>query len=262
MSGCERFARSLLAHLDGELRGAEAEAARAHEAACPPCGARAAAEREFEERVSAALLGASDGAADVVARGVGRARAPVTRLPGGSAVAWFRRPALRRAAAVAAVALVAVQAAWFFCIPPFECSYLQAVEETAEGLPPAPALATPSAAPCIERLCPAEALGPYRLQRAERTKVVVYGWPIDAKRAEYTGPDGPLTVIWCDGEVGEPSFRRRVERGGRTWWIASENGRSIVAWMCPVTETLCTLVAAAPEERLLALAETVRQGER
>jgi len=51
-----------------------------------------------------------------------------------------------------------------------------------------------------------------------------------------------------------------VERDGNVWWIADEDGRVIVAWMCPSTDTLCSLVSTLPEERLLAVAETVRGG--
>ena len=58
----------------------------------------------------------------------------------------------------------------------------------------------------------------------------------------------------------QPSFRRRAERGGADWWIADENGHRLVAWMCPKSETMCTLVGGLPEDRLVSVATELRNG--
>ncbi len=270
---CDDFRERLFTFVDGEL-GAEEASAVEHVAMCADCGGRVAFERALERRIGAALLADAPGAgAAVVSKAADgpsgpdiaellrRARPGVADVAGGTAAsggARGRLVTLRRAVAVAAGLLLAVQAAWFFCIPPFECSLLQAVERGAA------AGATPGGTPRSERLVrlepPDELDGYARVGAAELVFVGSAG--VDyAVRARYASAGEDITVLWCDPVDHRPSFRRRTERGGSEWWIASENGKNLVAWMCPVTETMCTLVSAIPEDRLVAVASEIRGTE-
>lgn len=243
---CDAFRDHLFAHVDGELRGDLASAAVDHEDRCSACRERALFERGLEARIGAALLAAEP--SPDVAEILRRARA------GEGGLRRARLVTLRRLVAAAAALLVAVQAAWFFCIPPFECALLQAVEAAAE----APASAPTSAPEILTRLRPPEAVAEFhRVGDAEIVRVGTAGSAL-GMRARYEGADGSFAAVWCAPDGHEPSFRRRTERGGCSWWIADENGHRVVAWMCPDTGTMCTLVGALPEDRLLSVASELR----
>ncbi len=280
---CVEFRAQLFPYLDGELDEAATGTAAAHVADCADCAGRTAFERALEKRLQTALL-ADVGALDSVALVAAARRSPPLDSPtpasavssgvsssstGTSSSTRTGRPGhvlrfltARRLLAVAAALLIAVQAAWFFCIPPFECSYLQAVERTvdAEGTPLRPGVVGPPLAERIE-VTP-EVLG-YRLEGEATVVDLGLGETANsAVRARYAQNGEVVHVVWSDMGGAEPSFRRKREFDGRSWWVATENGHNLVAWMCPVTESLCTLVSELPEERLLDVADKLRAAER
>ncbi len=252
---CHEYEQMLLPWVDGSLDQAAADAMQAHEAACPACRGRGEAERRFEERIGSALTAVlpERDPADVVrrARSAPGAARPARRL---------RSARLMAGLAAAAVMLVAV--AWYTCIPPFECPYLQAVEAAAttpgtvaDGGPELDALAA--------RVHPPDAiLGLRRTGAVERTRVDLMGHAVPALRAHYTGADGEVIVVWSDAMGRTPSFRRRTTRDGRTWWVAYERDCNLVAFQSASSRALCTLVSRLPEPALLRLAEALREDDR
>ena len=250
---CDDFRSHLLTYVDGELAEPQVSAAAAHESQCDDCCGRVRFERAFEERIGTALL--ADAPERDVAELLGRIRLGAAPSPPGRVLT------LRRLVATAAGLLLAVQAAWFFCIPPFECSYLQAVEAAAAPTV-APVNASETAPERLARLTVPATIGDARLD-GEPVLVHLGDAGGDyAMRARYLGGEGAFTVLWCDPGGMQPSFRRRTSRAGDDWWIATENGNHLVAWMCPYTETMCTLVGEIPEETLIAAASDLRHPDR
>ncbi len=148
---------------------------------------------------------------------------------------------------------------WSLCIPPFECAYLQAMEAaatTADGaaLPP-----SGERDGLLNRVLPPIELLEYSQTGVGDLVNVGYRAGARAVRARYERGGGEgFTVIWSDLIGSSPSFRRHVERDGLDWWIAEENGRNVVTYICPETDTLCALVGTLPEERLREIAMTLR----
>jgi len=262
---CNEFREQLFSFIDGELTGAAVGSASAHVEACTDCAERAEFERELESRMSAALLSGAEGF-DVsrALAGVDRPAEPVTAERAGTGRV-IRFPFARRLLAVAATLLIAVQAAWFFCIPPFECSYLQAVELSTreEGTALRPGVAGPR---LFERIDVPSTLSGYELQGdpvglRRGLGDVGYEFATEVVRARYALDGESFDVVWSRSNGMEPSFRRKRDEGGQVWWIAEETGNRIVAWMCPDGDTLCTLVGDLPEDRLLEVAGELRARE-
>ena len=244
---CDGFRDRMFAHVDGELRGDDAAAAAGHEHACPDCRDRADYERALEARIGAALL--ADAAAPDLAVHLRRAR------PAAAPAGRGRLVTLRRAVAAAAALVLAVQAAWFLCIPPFECAMLQAVEAATRSPAATDAASCPDRLTCLE---PPAAIDGHRREGPAELVHVGHDGVGFALRARYAGGGESFSVLWCVPQGRAPSFRRHTTRAGAEWWLADENGHHVVAWMCPVTETMCTLVGAIPEERLIAVAAGLR----
>ena len=278
---CDDFREHLFPFVDGELSDPQAGLAAAHVGECSDCADRAEFERRLESRMHSALMTDAHvfDAAGVVAAARGRvaeeagveaegvehdggdAEGDGASAGGGARGRLLRFRGARGLLAVAATLLLAVQAAWFFCIPPFECSYLQAVERATRevGTPLRPGVVAP---PVAGRIVVAPALLGFDLD-GEASLVDVGHRPGErGVRARYSRADESFDVVWSDPGGATPSFRRRRDMDGRTWWIAEENGNRIVAWICPVTETLCSLVSDLPEDRLLGYAEEMRSAER
>ena len=255
---CAGFAARLFEYIDGELDPAAAQDAATHESACPSCAQRARVERAVERRLATALLSGvvvpplafdevGAGAPDVSAtpeRPDSAARGRMLRL----------RRSARVLASLAAVAVVAVTAMWSLCIPPFECAYLRAVEQATEAEPLTEAPLTGAAA----RVAPPPSLAGFSLADAATPIEIDYRGGARGLRARYEQGGEAFTAIWSDLIGAAPSFRRHAERDGQEWWIAEENGRNVVTYICPETRTLCALVGELPEERLRAIALTLR----
>jgi hypothetical protein len=278
---CDDFREHLFPFVDGELSGPQAGLAAAHVGECSDCADRAEFERRLESRMHSALMTDANAfdAAAVVAAARGRvadevvveAKAveavAVEAVAGDASASGAGRGRLLRfrgargLLAVAATLLLAVQTAWFFCIPPFECSYLQAVERATRevGTPLRPGVVAP---PIASRVAVAPALLGFDLEGEASLVEVGYRPGEQGVRARYSRAGESFDVVWSNPGGVTPSFRRRYEIDGRTWWIANENGYQIVAWICPVTETLCSLVSDLPEDRLLGYAEEMRSAER
>lgn len=227
MIDAREFDRLLFPWIDGELppdRAAEmAKWCDAHADA----RSRADAERAFEGRVRTALLSDASGAG-LVADAIRRARA----APARGRVVRFPR----WIAAAAASVVVAISGMWWFCIPPFECAFLQAVEaaaedpglgeETVEGL-----LRERVAMVCDEGGC------------AWRTIVEI---------------DGGRAAILLAASEHEPSVRRRREIDGRIWWVGEEHGRHVVVFPDPAQRGLWSFVGTQDEATLLSAAVRFR----
>src|SRR5437773_6113520 len=102
------------------------------------------AERAFDARVAAALASAGPGDAEAASIATVRALLARTRPPAAAPVPAGRVHRFRFGIpkiAVAAAALV-VSTMWWFCIPPFQCGYMQAIEKAACGTPGHPACPT------------------------------------------------------------------------------------------------------------------------
>jgi len=222
------FERDLEAWIDGELPPERAAAMRAAADASPDLARRAASERRFHERVKKAM--ASDAAIDdaairamlAKARGENRAAGRLFRVPRG---AWR---------ALAAGVVVAVAGMWWFCVPPFECTYMQALElashdGTAKPGADADALAA-------ELKLPAAIDGAVAAPPAAATRIQVFVRRLDGVRLDYVKPDATsFHVVACRSVGFHPSIRRRVEKDGATWWTCDLAGDCTWAFQCDGT---------------------------
>ncbi len=253
---CRGFQNQILAWIDGELTGDAASAAATHESACADCTERALAERAFEERLGTAML--SDVGSVSLATALMAARERVeAEQPASGRLLMLRRAVA--AMAVAAAALIVVgNVMWFLCIPPFECAYLAAMEAAATDAPLAPLSDAPANCALLARVTPPAALGGFARVDDGDFMHVDYRTGSDAVRARYGDDDLAFTAIWSDLVGASPSFRRKVERDGLTWWVTEIDGRAVVAFICPKTRSLCALVGEASEERLIEAARTLR----
>jgi hypothetical protein len=190
------FERDLGPWIDGELPADRAARMQSAADASPDLARRAAFERRFHARVKTAM--ATDADASVVAAMIDRARAveaPAGRLRRMPRSAWR---------AVAAVLVVGVTGMWWFCVPPFECMYMQALEAASHDS---------AAAPGAE----ADAMAT-RLRLPATLDGVFHH--LAGVRLDYVRPDGATAfhVVACDSPDLHPSIRRRVEREGAQWW--------------------------------------------
>jgi hypothetical protein len=204
------FERDLGPWIDGELPADQAARMQAAADASPDLARRAALERRFHERIQTAM--SSDADASKVAAMIERARAraaPTGRLRALPRSAWR---------AVAAVLVVAVAGMWWFCVPPFECSYMQALEAASHDAAAAPGAEADAMA---ERFrLPAKLDGAVAARPAAATRLDVFVRHLSGVRLDYVRPDGAAAfhVVACDSPDFHPSIRRRVERDGARWW--------------------------------------------
>ena len=216
------------------------------------------AEREFDARVRDALLVGVD-AEQTVAALLAQARPSVPPAQAqATALSHVRpRPArvllfVRAAAAVAASLLIAFSMGWFYCIGPFECPLIEALEKAAV----ADAVATtPRNFSAIEHPDRAEPQGELEVVDVD------YGTSATAVRARYQVAGKDLTVLWASTGEQRPSMRRRVVIKGQEWWIAEENGQRVVLFQDGRSGRLCCLVSETTEKELLAIADRLRRGE-
>lgn len=240
------FLIRLPAWAEGSLDDATAERMAAYVDA-NPSAARLAEEHDgFDRRVRDALLAGVDGGA-VVERFLAEARSGADRTARKAPPRMLF--AVRTVVAVAAALLIAFSLGWFYCIGPFECPYLEALEQARRAEPiaavvpgvagrPAPTSATETEPPTVVP--------------------VAYRAPRRALRSRYDVDGRDVTVLWCETADIRPSFRRRVALLGKDWWIAEENGDRMVAFVDPATNLLCCVIGDLPADRLLAVADELR----
>lgn len=265
------FERRLYAWLDGELPAAEAAEMDAWCTAHPAARERVAAERAFDDRVRAALVG-DPSAQAVVGRALAALRAtepaPGTRTPSPAQTSSpqppsapprpagrvFRMPRWIPAALAASVLVVATM--WFQCIPPFQCGVVEALEKAAEVAETAPC-GNGAGCPITARMRVAAAqLG---AEVGDPARVPVACCPGCTGTGFRIRRDGAEAVcVWspCKGCV--PSFRNEAEVGGAPAWVARHHGRGVVVFRDAATGDICSLVGTAPDDTLTALAKDLR----
>jgi hypothetical protein len=252
MDGAE-FERDLHAWLDGELPPERAARMQAAADASPELAKRVAMERVFHVRVKHALQ-SDAGSAEVVREMAARARAARAPAP----ILGLPRWALRSAAA----ASIVFAAMWWFCVPPFECTYLQALEAASHDPnavpgPEADAFAREYGLPaCIGG---AKAAAP-----VAATSIDFWFWHLKGVRQDYVcGSGAAYQVVVCDSPRIFPSVRRRVERDGETWWIADIAGRRVVAFFKPGgSDELCCVTGTTADDSVYAHAKAFRDSFR
>lgn len=254
---CEQYRTALAGWITGSGDDATELALRGHEHACDACRGRMDAERALHERIARALVAGAETVDPVAVLQRARMRA----LSADRAAPPRMRILRRVVAGLAASLLVGVTGAWYLCIPPFECPYLHAVEAAVM----APGTTDENGA--FDRLAarlrvPDEILGMPRMGDVERIRLDLMGASVPAIRAKYAGSDGRAIVVWTDAAGPSPSFRRKTERAGRTWWIADENECTLVAFRDEDSQSLCTVVSKLPDLDLLRVAEAVRDSSR
>jgi hypothetical protein len=245
------FARDLHAWLDGELPPEHAARMQAAADASPDLTQRVAMERALAGRVQRALM-SDPGSVETVRAMVARARAP--RAPSGR-ILGLPRGALRIAASFL---VVAVTGMWWFCIPPFECSYMQALEAASHDPNAVPGTAADDFV--NEYKMPREIDGAVITAPAATVHLDFWAWHLVGARLDYVRADASaVRVVICDSEKIKPSIRREVERDGMKWWIADIAGRRVVAFVKPGgDDDLCAVTGRAGDESVYAAAKALR----
>ena len=244
------FEERLLAWIDGELPTGESDEMQAFVDANPELVDRVAAERRFEDQFRDALLRTVDFDADArMAELLTRARpdadqpaAPVHSLrPAPSPILRLLRPLT----GVAAAMLLATSLSWFYCIGPFECPYLEAVERV---------VANPNGTPAAALQVPG-----YESEDDASVRSMVSS--THGGEALVMGLEcphhGAFHLVIGESDTGRPSFRRRIEHEGHTWWMGEEAGKRFVAFVHPERDQLIWLVGPQGEDELLAIARDV-----
>ncbi|MCG3134016.1 MAG: hypothetical protein HMLKMBBP_01285 [Planctomycetes bacterium] len=235
-----RFDEQVHAWIDGELSPDEDRAMEEWCAAHPEARERAELERAFEARIRSALLSGSDGRA-FVADALRRTR-PARPLQ-----------ATRGFAAAASVLAAIAGFMWFNCVPPFECSYVGAMEAAAT-------------APAVR----AEPVSPDRMTAALRTigtlgdmceRVdVAHCCGEGSARWRLRLPCGsPIAVVEGRCAHDAPSFRRRREAGGGVLWVAEKTADTIVCFRDPGSGGYVSLVGSVPSANLEQAALSLRE---
>lgn len=252
------FEQELRAWIDDELAGERAARVEETVRTSPELMARVSAERAVDARVKRALLADAADSRDLVRSMVARARlahpAPVPQVqPAGRVLRRTPWAALR---AVAAVLVLSVGGMWWFCIPPFECAYMQALEAAARD---------PAAAPCpkAEAFCkrcgiPERAAELVAAKPAGATETAVHGVNLAGIRQDFVrGSDATaVCVVVFESKGVRPSVRRRVERDGQDWWIADVAGRRVVAF--DHGDDVCAVTGPTGDESVYSAAKTLR----
>jgi len=249
------FERDLEAWIDGELPPERAAAMRAAADASPDLARRAASERRFHERVKKAM--ASDAAIDdaairamlAKARGENRAAGRLFRVPRG---AWR---------ALAAGVVVAVAGMWWFCVPPFECAYMQALEAATHDAAAAKPGADADALAMKFRL-PAAIDGAVAARPAAATRLDVFIRHLDGVRLDYVKPDAVTAfhVVACDSPGFHPSIRRRLDRDGVRWWTCDLDGNCTWAFQAEGTDVVYSVTGPEKiDDEVYAAAKDLRR---
>lgn len=248
------FERDLDAWIDDELPAESAARMQAAADASAELAERAALRRSLEERVRGALSAEPSAVATVRemaarARGAG---APVLRRP------WYAR----RPLTIAASLLIVVGGfMWAFCIGPFECRFLMALERAADD--PA-ALPGPAADELMHRsglplrVGDALAAEPVVALAIEFANVSTRGLRVD-----YVRPDGSsfrVTASECPSH--RPSASRGVERDGRKWWMSEYDGHRLVAFDRPGCDFVYCVVGPPGADCVLREAAALRDAIR
>lgn len=244
------FEERLLAWIDGELPVDQADEMQAFVDSNPELADRVAAERRFEDQFRDALLRTVDFDADAkMSELLDRAR-PAAEATASSARALRPAPSrvlrlLRPLTGVAAALLLATSLSWFYCIGPFECPYLEAVERVVEDPNGTPAAAVE--VPGYES--EGEASVRSMVSATHGGEVLVM--PLECPH------HGAFHLVIGEADSGRPSFRRRIEHDGHTWWMGEEAGKRFVAFVHPERDQLVWLVGQQDEDELLAIAQDV-----
>jgi hypothetical protein len=246
------FDRDLHAWLDGELPPEHAARMQAAADASPDLARRVAMERALAARVQRALM-SDPGSVETVRAMVARARA--TRAPAGR-ILGVPRGVLRIAASLL---VVAVTGMWWFCIPPFECSYMQALEAASHDPNAKPGIAAEEFAKKYGM--PGEIDGAFATQPVATVHLHFWFWDLDGVRLDYTYADGrAVQVVVCESDRIKPSVRRHVVRDGMDWWMGDVAGRSVVAFVKPGGDggDLCAVTGPAGDKSVYAAAKALR----
>lgn len=240
------FERDLHAWLDGGLPPDAAARMQAAADASPELAERAGHAREFDRRMKRALM-SDPGSAETVRAILARTRTqPRGRLLG------LPRGALKIAAALL---LAVTTGMWWMCVPPFECSYLQALEAASHdpaAIPGGPELSAKFGLP--ESIGDAHAAKP-----PAATKLDFWVWHLSGVRLDYARADGSaFHVAACESQNIRPSFRRRVERDGMSWWITDVAGERVVAFEHPSADLVFAVTGATGDDSVFAAAEKLR----
>jgi hypothetical protein len=245
------FERDLHAWLDGELPAERAARMQAAADASPELAQRVAMERVFHVRVKRALV-SDPGSVEIVREMAARARAvraPAGRLLGVPIVA---------AKAAAAALVVATAGMWWFCIPPFECAYMQALEAASHD---------PNAVPgpeadefAREYRMPREVAGAFPAPPVASTKADFWFWHVKGIRQDYVRAGGQaFQVVVFESPGIKPSERRRHDRDGQSWWIADVAGRRVVAFEKPGDpDEVCAVTGCAHDDSVYEFAKSLR----
>lgn len=221
------FERDLEAWLDGELPEDAAARMKAAADASPAFAERAALHRAIDARIRGALSSEPAAVATVAAMAA-RARGDA---PSAIRRPWYLRPMM----AAAAVLLVAGTIMWWFCIGPFECRFLMALEKAAvdtSAVPGARADDLMRRSGLPDRVGEAIAMQP-----AVALAMEFAGVHANGLRVEYVRPDHSsffVTVSECP--TRRPSEFRKTEIEGRIWWKTDYDGHRMVAFdrpQCP-----------------------------
>ncbi|MCE9636292.1 MAG: hypothetical protein K8T90_11370 [Planctomycetes bacterium] len=256
-----QFAERLEIWLDGELPPDEAAEMEAFCAAHPDARARADAERAFDARVRQALLAAptaptdARSGSDSVMAALATARrtagvVPAVQAPPPVADRPESHPSRARLLTFpkwvsGTAAVLGLAAMWMNCIPPFECPYVEALEAAAS----APSDGSAELDGLTRERVSLQINVPFLTipsSRALRTRV-----PVDG---------GEAVLLMSESPGHRPSFRRERKIDGETWWIASENGQTLVAFEDPGNRGLWCFVGPEAEATLVSAARKLRTG--
>ena len=247
------FDRDLQPWLDGELPPEAAARMQAAADACPELTERVALHRALDGRIRGAL--ASEPAAVATVRAMAaraRGRTPsIARRP------WYFRPV----AAAAAVLIVTGVVLWTFCIGPFECRYLIALEKAADDVAAVPG-------PAADELLRRSGL-PDHVGDAVRAEPAV-ALPVDfidlhtpGLRVIYVRPDrSSFCVTLSECATRRPSANRRTSWGGKQWWMTDYDDHRLVAFDCPKCPFVYCVLGPVGEEHVFEDAAALREAMR
>ena len=185
------------------------------------------------------------------------ARARAAAPPGGRLLGLPIGPLRVAAALFLAVTL----GMWWLCVPPFECSYMQALEAAARDHGAVPGQKAEAFAKRYG--LPHEIRGSIEAQPVAATKLDFWFWHLEGVRLDYVAADGSVVqVVACDSPEVHPSIRRRVSRDGMDWWILETAGRTVVAFELAECGPMYAVTAPATDDSAYAAAKALRSSLR
>lgn len=254
MTAPGEFERDLHAWIDGELPDDAAARMQAAADASPELAERVELQRAFDARMRAALSADPSAAAAV--------RAMAVRASGRNAPPVRGSWSVTRIAMVAAsLLIVSGVLLWTFCIGPFECRFLVALENAADDPAAVPG-------PAADELMRRSGL-PLRVGDALAAEPVV-ALAIDfaehrtkGLRVDYVRQDSSafrVTASECPSK--RPSASRVVEWEGRKWWMSEYDGHRLVAFDRPGSDFVYCVVGAAGADCVFREAAALRDAIR